>query len=501
MELDAYCDNDIEKAVLGAVLLRPEAFGELKELIATDFASEKHRSLFSAYSYMWEHEIPLDLLTLRDQLQRQGDMKKVGADYPAQLVDETSTTAGLSYHVGQLLEARKTRDLLALASYARNSIKNQVPHDEIINNLKNSAILSAATELDYSQPIPVDASVWLLSEPNEPDQIISGIIDVRDKLAVIGSSKMRKTFFQLQLLLCVASGRTFLNWHVPEPRRVVHIQYEIQPNHYHRRLKKMCRAMGITSTDLGDRLHIINGRGSNLSGVEGIKKISQIVKNYNPELISFDPLYKVMAGAENAIEDGKIILTAFDELIERTGAAVAYVHHDAKGFAGDRDIRDRGAGSNVIGRDYDACITLTPHVSEGDAAVIETMIRNYRPQEPFSALWTEDEETGGYRFDVRREIAPTKKTSANGRAKDLPPLASYLPTALDLLSDGPIPIGAFMDALRAKTGLTFDRSKAFRSWATSGTDAVFDTIQRRGRGKNEKLIGTTADILKIRTLE
>jgi hypothetical protein len=350
-------------------------------------------------------------------------------------------------------------------------------------------------------PMPINAADWLDTEPDEPDQILTDTIDTRDKLAIIGSSKMRKTFFLLQLLLCLAAGRDFLSWRVPKPRRVVHIQYEIQPKHYHRRLKKMCRAMGITATDLGDRFHIVNARGANLSGLQGIEKISRLVDSYNPEIISFDPLYKVAVGAENNSEDGKIILNAFDGLIEQTGAAVAYVHHDAKGFSGDRDIRDRGAGSNVIGRDYDACITMTPHVSETDAAVIEIMLRNYRPQEPFTALWTEDEVTGGYKFDLREEIAPTKKTSSNRKAKDLPAIDTYLPAALDLVSDAPMPIGLFMDSLRTKTGLTHSRSATFRNWATSGAHPVLDTITtKRSRGKNEKFIGLYDHINKLRGL-
>lgn len=348
-------------------------------------------------------------------------------------------------------------------------------------------------------PTPVNAALWLKTEPEKSDQIIEGIFDTKDKLAIIGSSKMRKTFFLLQMLLSLAAGRSFLDWKVPKPRRIVHVQYEIQANHYHRRLKRMCKAMGITAEDLGDRFNIVNARGFNLSGIEGIEKIKQIVDSYQPELISFDPLYKVSAGAENSAEDGKIILNAFDSLIEKTGAAVAYVHHDAKGTSGDRDIRDRGAGSNVIGRDYDACITLTPHVTETDAAVVETMLRNYRPQEPFTILWTEDIETGGYKFDIRDEIAPTKKTSANSKAKDLPALSVYLPAAIELLNDGPMPIGIFMDSLRSKTGLTHSRSAAFRTWATSGGNYPLDEITtKRSRGINEKLIGKTNDIKRLR---
>jgi hypothetical protein len=347
-------------------------------------------------------------------------------------------------------------------------------------------------------PIPINAADWLDSDPAEPGQILEDFLDVRDKLAIIGSSKMRKSFFLLQLLACLAAGRSFLTWRVPKARRVSYIQYEIQPNHCHFRVKRMGRALGITSTTIQDRFQIINARGSGLVGLNGIERISQLVEVHHPEIIAFDPLYKVAAGAENAAEDAKIILGAFDRLIEQLGAAVAYVHHDAKGFSGDRDIRDRGAGSSVIGRDYDACVTLTPHVAEEDAAVIEVMLRNYRPQDPFTVLWTDDEETGGYRWELKHDIAPTKETSSNRKTKDLPALPTYLPAALEILRPAPLPIGEFLVLLRTKTGLTHARSKDFRNWAAAGTAPALDTFQRRGRGVNEKLIGLTADIFRLR---
>jgi hypothetical protein len=351
-----------------------------------------------------------------------------------------------------------------------------------------------ATEL----PQPVNASEWLITEPPAPDQIIEDIVDVKDKMAIIGSSKLRKTFFLLQLLLCIAAGRTFLGWSILKPRRILHVQYEIQGHHYHRRLLKMAKALNITPEDLGNRFQILNARGLGLSGVEGIEKIAQIAKNFNPEIISFDPLYKVSVGAENDAKDTKLVLDAFDKLAEDTGAAIFYVHHDAKGFSGDRDIRDRGAGSNVIGRDYDACVCLTPHVVHEDAAVVEVLLRNYRPQEPFVALWAEDDETGGYCFELAVGIAPTKKTSANSRTQDLPTLESYLPAALELLKNKPLAIGVFTDLFKTKTGISDARIRSFKTWATNGPSPALDFIEKRSRGVREKLIGTPEQIRRLR---
>lgn len=122
----------------------------------------------------------------------------------------------------------------------------------------------------------------------------------------------------------------------------------------------MAGALELTPDDLQDRLQIVNGRGMALAGAAGIEAVKRAVLPFAPDLICIDPLYKISVGKENAAEDAKTVLALFDQLAEQTSAAVLYVHHDSKGFSGDRDIRDRGAGSNVLGRDYDAAFTLTP---------------------------------------------------------------------------------------------------------------------------------------------
>jgi RecA-family ATPase len=99
-------------------------------------------------------------------------------------------------------------------------------------------------------------------------------------------------------------------------------------------------------------------------------------------------LYKVVKGGdENKAEDLKPYLAEFDALCERTGACLWYVHHDTKGQAGDRDARDRGSGSSVLNRDFDACITLTDHVDGDDMLVMHALPRNYAPPQDVTIRW------------------------------------------------------------------------------------------------------------------
>ncbi len=282
--------------------------------------------------------------------------------------------------------------------------------------------------------------------PPEPDQILHDTADTGDKVAIIGSSKTRKSFFMLQFALCLAAGRNFLRWTIPKPRRVLLVQFEIKSDHVHRRVRNMARALGISAESIEGRFKILNARGLGIKGPQGIERIGQLAEEWKPEIILFDPLYKVAEGDENLARDFKIVLSAFDALAEQTGATIGYVHHDAKGFAGEKDIRDRGAGSNTLGRDYDAAITLTPHASEPDGLVVEVLVRNYRPQEPFTIVWRADEETAGYRFESRSDIVAVKKTSKN-QTSNLPAIDTYRESALALVKDKPLLVGSFKDEM------------------------------------------------------
>jgi len=339
-----------------------------------------------------------------------------------------------------------------------------------------------ATEL----PDTIYAATLLETEPPEPNQIMENTFDVGDKVAVIASSKLRKSFFLLQMLLSIAAGHPFLSWSISKPRRILHIQFEIQDHHFHRRVKRMAKALSITSKDLEDRFTILNARGLGIAGQDGIEKIGLIAESVKPEIISFDPLYKIATGAENVAEDLKAILICFDKLAKITGATILYVHHDTKGNSGDRDVRDRGAGSNVLGRDYDAAITLTPHATEEDTIVIETLLRNYRRQDDFTIQWTEDEETGGYRFDVRPDIRPEKKTSQT--KQKAPALSIYLPTAFNILGDEEIEIAPFKESLKKQTGISDNRVRDFMTWATSGGNPHLVTREERGKGLHKKWV-------------
>lgn len=344
----------------------------------------------------------------------------------------------------------------------------------------------------YEKPIlrrfqVVNAADLLDSEPPPPDQIIADLFDKGDKLGIIGGSKQKKSFFFIQMVMCIATGRDFLGLLIPKKRRVLMVQFEINKNHYHRRINKMAKALGITAEELGENLLIINARGRKLTVVDVESEICRTTLENEVEFVAFDPLYKLMTEGENGAADFRPILCAFDYLAEKATAAVAYVHHDPKGEAGDRNLQDRGSGSNILGRDYDACFALSAHgCGDDNVAVVEVLLRNYPPRDGISIEWD------GNCFVPRPDLPATKRTSNNKKNADNRPLTEYEPQAIELVKDKPLKISVFKDQLKKNCVLTIARTKAVVDMLTSNRKlAVYSD---KGRGKNNCWIGLPAAI-------
>lgn len=335
-----------------------------------------------------------------------------------------------------------------------------------------------------------DAGTLIDTEPPPADPIIEGVVDLADKLLVVGPTKTWKTFFLILMALCLAAGRRFLNWDIPAPRRVSIINFEVTPGHTHRRIRGIAQAKGIRSEDLGGRLHILNARGLGITGPAGIEELTPSLEAHRPEVILFDPLYKVAEGDENHAEDAKAILAAFDKLARTTGAMIGFVHHDPKGVAGDRNIRDRGAGSNVVARDYDACFALTPHASQETAVVVDTLLRNYPPQESTTIVF-EDQGVGPC-FYPGDGLAPEKQTSQNG--KKAIPFRQYTGAVEAILNGSDeMHVADFKEALQEKTGFSNNKIKEFMRWATGGKTPLLCTRSERSRGKHDRFVWMNTD--------
>ena len=80
---------DAEKSVLGAILVRNEAFNHAAELIdSRDCFRDAHRRIFESMVGLSERGDPIDFITLKEELSKSGELEDVGGPaYIAALAD------------------------------------------------------------------------------------------------------------------------------------------------------------------------------------------------------------------------------------------------------------------------------------------------------------------------------------------------------------------------------------------------------------------------------
>ena len=89
-----------ERALLGALLLKPDAIHDVSDLVRTDsFYAEKHRLIFAAMRELADRGEPIDLLTLSERLGNQGLLERAGGRaYLAELAAAAPAPGNFSHY-------------------------------------------------------------------------------------------------------------------------------------------------------------------------------------------------------------------------------------------------------------------------------------------------------------------------------------------------------------------------------------------------------------------
>ena len=107
-----------ERALLGALLLKPDAIHDVSDLINADsFYAEKHRLIFGAMSELAQRSEPIDQLSLSERLQSQGLLERIGGrSYLAELAG-SAPAPGNFPHYAELVSRKYLMRSLIDAAY------------------------------------------------------------------------------------------------------------------------------------------------------------------------------------------------------------------------------------------------------------------------------------------------------------------------------------------------------------------------------------------------
>ena len=109
--------TDLEEAVLGALMLERDALTDVIDILKVDtFYKEAHQRIYGAITQLFANSEPVDLLTVKNQLLKTGELDMVGgALYLAELTQRVNSAANIEFHARIVVEHSLKRQMINLS--------------------------------------------------------------------------------------------------------------------------------------------------------------------------------------------------------------------------------------------------------------------------------------------------------------------------------------------------------------------------------------------------
>src|ERR1700674_4262287 len=180
---------EAERSVLGAILLHNDAFNLAAEVIdSKDFFRDAHRRIFDKMVKLAERGDAIDLVTLKEELGRSGDLDEVGGPaYITALVDGVPRSANVEHYAKIIKEKATLRSLIFSAN----------------------KILAAAYEAEEEADVILDQAEHAIFAIAD-DQVRDGFVSLRD-LSQSSLETIERLHARKELITGVPTGFTELD--------------------------------------------------------------------------------------------------------------------------------------------------------------------------------------------------------------------------------------------------------------------------------------------------
>jgi replicative DNA helicase len=129
---------DFEEAVLGALMIEQEAINEVIDVLhAESFYKETHQKIFAAIAFLFEKAESIDILTVKHQLQKEGNLELIGGSaYLSKLTNRIASAADVEYHARVIAQKYIQRELIRIST---ETIKKSFDESSDVFDLLDSA--------------------------------------------------------------------------------------------------------------------------------------------------------------------------------------------------------------------------------------------------------------------------------------------------------------------------------------------------------------------------
>lgn len=172
---------DLEEAVLGAMMLEQNALTNIIEILKPEvFYKESHQKIFKAIHSLFAESQPVDILTVTQKLQQQGDLEVVGgAYYISMLTNRVASAANVDFHARIVVQKFLQRELIRISdAIIKESYEDSGDVFDILDKAEKELFAISENNLrrNYSDmPSLVKEAIKQIENSKNQDGHISGV--------------------------------------------------------------------------------------------------------------------------------------------------------------------------------------------------------------------------------------------------------------------------------------------------------------------------------------
>lgn len=253
-------------------------------------------------------------------------------------------------------------------------------------------------------------------EPARPRFVIRNIADALkpqppitylvDRLITSGTLSMffgepgsKKTYSLIDLAVCAAAGKDWLDFAIPEPVKVLIIDEESGERRMALRLALTLRGELATEID-PTYITYVSLAAFDLGSEKDAAEVSKLIMDVGAQIVIIDALADIMSGDENSKKDTQPVLNHLRKICDNTDCAIILIHHSNK-LGGYR-------GTSAIKGSLDLMVKVE---SENDSKFVNFTTEKNRDGDPLKwdavAVWSQD------RFSMSSAEAKPEKAILN----------------------------------------------------------------------------------------
>ena len=158
---------ELEEAVLGALMIEKDAYSLVGEILRPEsFYEHRHQLIYAAITDLAVNQKPVDILTVKDQLSKRGELEEVGGPfYLAQLSSKVASSAHIEYHARIIAQKALARELITFTSNIQTKAFDEtIDVDDLMQEAEGKLfeISQQNMKKDYTQINPVISEAYQL---------------------------------------------------------------------------------------------------------------------------------------------------------------------------------------------------------------------------------------------------------------------------------------------------------------------------------------------------